>query len=84
MGLDLQLRGQRTEAGVRSPHQTNSLGQRGGISGCWSMKQLIYDGLNGMPITQTVCTTALHTRTGTWVLERNTKVRAAVDCRETA
>ena len=50
-----------TEAGVRSPHQTNSLGQRGGISGCWHVKQMIYDGLNGMPITQTVCTTALHT-----------------------
>ena len=28
-------KGRGTEAGVRSPHQTNSLGQKGGISGCW-------------------------------------------------
>ena len=49
-----------TEAEVRYPHESNCLGQRRGIWGCWRVKQLICDSLNGVRTTQTICAAALH------------------------
>ena len=60
-GLDLHLGGGRTEAGVRSPHRGNCLGQWGSTWGCWRVKQQIHDRLNGLRTTQTILGPAIHT-----------------------
>ena len=50
------------EAGVRSPHWGNCLGQRRSIWGYWRMQQLICGSRNGMRTTQTIFAAALHTQ----------------------
>ena len=51
------------EPGLRSPHQSNWLGQKGSIWGCWRGK-VICNSLNGVRMTQTIRAMALHTPDG--------------------
>ena len=43
------------------PHWNNRLGQRRSTWGCWTVRQLICDCLNGMRITQTIFAAAIRT-----------------------
>ena len=84
--------GWETEAGVRSPHQGNCLGQRCSIWGFWSLKQ-IWDSLNG--ITHSILAAAMHTPdrdtsalessvAGSWRIEigEQSQASSAVDWRD--
>ena len=65
-GLDLHLvrgpGGGLLNAGVRSPHRGNCLGQTRSIWECWRVQRLLCDRLNGMRITWTIPAAALPTQ----------------------